>query len=160
MELFPPGSLGDQPDEQSFRERWYGSHLSAMQESPLYPPDPNLPEQYRLLFLPTFQQSTVVHLTNAGGAWRAICKRSDGDSGFSPGRLTSTRGRDLLGRKARKFAQLLDGMGFWDMSSFEESGGLDGSRAVLEGIRAGTYHVVDRWSPEGTPYAKLVEFLL
>jgi hypothetical protein len=24
----------------------------------------------------------------------------------------------------------------------------------------GRYHVVDRWSPRGTPYAKLVEFLL
>ena len=56
--------------------------------------------------------------------------------------------------------RVLERAGFWDMASFEDSAGMDGSQAVLEAVRAGRYHVVDRWSPHDTPYAKLITFLL
>ena len=49
---------------------------------------------------------------------------------------------------------------FWEMPSLEDSLGFDGSDAVLEGVHAGKYHVVDRWSPHGTLYAKLVVLIL
>jgi hypothetical protein len=46
------------------------------------------------------------------------------------------------------------------MPSFEESYGLDGWQAVMEGVRLGEYHVVNRWTQRGNAFAKLVEFLL
>jgi hypothetical protein len=36
----------------------------------------------------------------------------------------------------------------------------DGAQWVLEGVRLGTYHVVDRWSSRGIPYRGAVLRLL
>lgn len=160
MEFFPANSLDPRPDLHAFRDRWYVSHLLAMQERPLYPPAPDRPPVYRLLFLPTFRQPAVVRLAEVGGVWRAVCKRSDGRGGYSPGQLAGEAERELARAEAKHFARLLKRVGFWDMPSSEDMAGLDGSQAVLEGARAGGYHMVDRWSPYGTPYAELVEFLL
>jgi hypothetical protein len=38
--------------------------------------------------------------------------------------------------------------------------GTDGSRWILEGIRDGEYHVVDRWSPKENSYSQLCKYLL
>jgi len=160
MEFFPANTLDPRPDLHAFKHRWYVSYLLAMQERPLHPPEPGQPSVYRLLFLPTFRQPAVVRLTEANGGWRAVCKRSDGLGGYSAGRLAGEAERGLSRAEAKRFARLLDRVGFWGMPSSEDSAGLDGSQAVMEGARAGHYHVVDRWSPHGTPYADLVEFLL
>jgi hypothetical protein len=37
---------------------------------------------------------------------------------------------------------------------------LDGSQWILEGIRDGEYHVVDRWSPKENSYSQLCKYLL
>lgn len=62
--------------------------------------------------------------------------------------------------EARQLVRSLERAAFWEMPSLENSLGFDGSRAVLEGAYAGKYHAVDRWSPRGTLYAKLVVFIL
>lgn len=160
MEFFPTNVLAPRPDLHAFKDQWYVSHLLAMQEQPLYPPAPDQTLVYRLLFLPTFRQPAVVRLSEAGGAWRSVCKQSDGRGGYFPGQLVGEAERELSSAEARQFARLLERVGFWDMPSSEDTAGLDGSRAVLEGARVGEYHVVDRWSPHATPYAELVEFLL
>jgi hypothetical protein len=160
MEFFPANSLDLGPEPHAFRDRWYVSHLLAMQERPLYPPAADVPPVYRLLFLPTFRQPVAVRLSDSGGVWRAVCKRSDGRGGYGAGQLTAESERELSRAEAKQFARRLNRVGFWDMPSSEETAGLDGSQAVFEGARDGRYHVVDRWSPHGTPYAELVEFLL
>lgn len=160
MEFFPANSLDHRPDIHAFCDRWYVSHLLAMQERPLWPPAPNLPTAYRLLFLPTFQQPRAVRLTEASSGWRAVCKRSDGRGGYAPGRLVGEAERELSRTEAERFTYLVDRVDFWTMPGSEDSHGCDGSQAVLEGVRASAYHVVARWSPRGTPYAELVEFLL
>nr|MDZ8061281.1 hypothetical protein [Nostoc sp. EkiNYC01] len=160
MEFFPLAALHDHPNLHAFRNRWYVSHLLAMQERPLHPPATDQPDVYRLLFLPTFEQPSLIRLSNTEGMWKAVCKRTNGSGGYAPGQLIAEIELDLSPTDAKEFGRLLDCAEFWEMPSFENSGGLDGKQAVLEGVRAGRYHVVDRWSPRGTPYAKLVEFLL
>ena len=160
MEFFPPGALDDRPHLHAFRDRWYVAHLLAMQERPLNSSVADQSAVYRLLFLPTFRQPSVVRLTEAGGLWTVVCKRSSGRGGYSSGRLAGERERELSQAEGNQFRRLLDRVAFWEMPSFEDSCGLDGAQAVLEGVRAGGYHVVDRWSPHSTPYAELVEFLL
>ena len=160
MEFFPANSLDPRPDLHTFLDRWYVSHLLAMEEKPLSPPAAEEPDVYRLLFLPTFNPPAVVRLTDAEGVWQAVFKRSDGLGGYAPGRLASESARPLPPKQAAEFGRLLERAGFWEMPSSEDSAGLDGSQAVLEGVCASRYHVVDRWSPHGTPYAELVEFLL
>jgi hypothetical protein len=160
MEFFPTNALNPRPDLHAFRDQWYVSHLLAMEERPLYPPAPDQPVVYRLLFLPTFQHPAVVRLVEAGRVWRAVYKRSTGRGGYFPGQLAGTAERELSPAEAKQFVGLLDRIDFWDMPPSEDTAGLDGSQAVLEGARDSGYHVVDRWSPRGTPYAELVEFLL
>ena len=160
MEFVPPNALDSRPDLHAFRDRWYVSHLLALQERPLHPPAADQPDKYRLLFLPTFDRPVVVHLSATSGGWRAICKSSNGQGGYEPGQLVSESECDLSLTEVKQLGRLLDGTEFWEMPSFDDSAGLDGSLAVLEGVRGVRYHVVDRWSPHGTPYAKLVEFLL
>lgn len=160
MDFFPVNSLDPRPDLREFLVRWYVSHLLAMEEKPLSSPATDQPDVYRLLFLPTFRPPAVVRLPIDSGAWHAVYKRSDGRGGYESGRLVSETRRTLSPKQAAEFSRLLEQAGFWEMPSSEDSAGCDGSRAVLEGVRSGRYHVVDRWSPHGTPYARLVEFLL
>jgi hypothetical protein len=160
MEFFPANTLSARPERHEFRERWYVPHLLAMEERPLYPPTLDQPLVYRLLFLPTFRRPAVARLTEASGTWQVVCKRSDGLGGYSPGRLAGKLERELSRAEVKQFARALDRIDFWDMPSYDDSLGRDGSNAILEGARVGAYHVVDRWSPHGTPYAELVNFLL
>src|SRR5262249_14163752 len=157
---FPPGSLDPRPGLHAFRVSWYTSHLVSMGEGPLYPPAPDGPPTYRFLDLPSFSEPTVVRLVEADGFWRAVCKRTDGQGGYSPGKLVGNGERELSRAEAKQLSRLLERVGVWEMPSFGEGFGKDGTRCVLEGVQAGRYHVVDRWSPCGTPYAELVEFLL
>jgi hypothetical protein len=160
MGFFPPNALHEVPEFPESRERWYAAHLEAMKEAPLYPPTADRPDVYRLLFLPTFHAPAVVRFTRTDGGWRLVAKGSDGLGGYRPGRLISEVERDLSPGEAAQFDSLLERVGFWKMRSVGGETGLDGSEAVLEGVRAGRYHVVDRWSPHSTPYAELVEFAL
>ena len=160
MEFFPPGSLDDRPELHAFRDRWYVSHLLAMQESPMYPPPTDSASTYRLLFLPTFHNPSVVRFKCLGDTWNAVCKRTDGRGGYSPGKLVAQSEWILSRRESKQLSRLLERVSFWEMGSSEDSAGVDGSQAVMEGAQEGRYHVIDRWSPHGITYAELVEFLL
>jgi hypothetical protein len=159
MEFFLPGTLCGDPSSHDFRARWYGKHLDAMQESPLHTATAG-PEVYRLLFLPTFSPPHVVRLEYVADDWRATFKRSNGLGGYEAGSLEVESTRPLFIYEKKQFVALLEASEFWTMASFDETLGLDGSQAVIEGVRDGRYHVVDRWTPHGTPYARLVECLL
>lgn len=150
-DLFPPGFLDDWPDLQVLGDRayWYVWGLLEMQEQPLRPTAEGPSEVYRLLLFPSFKPLTVIRLSNVQGSWRMVHKQS-----------THENEHDLSPSEIKEFGRLLDQAEFWEMPSIGDSTGLDGTQAVLEGVRAGRYHVVDRWSPHGTSYAKLVEFLL
>ncbi|WP_439621472.1 hypothetical protein [Gemmata sp.] len=128
-------------------------------ERPLYPPAPDQPPVYRLLFLPTFTRPALVRVTNAGG-WRLVRKHTNGRGGYEPGRLASEAERELTPGEAKRLTKQIERASFWDMPSSERADGLDGWRCVVEGARDGRYHVADRWSPRRTPFAELAEFLL
>jgi hypothetical protein len=160
MRYFPVGSLDQRVDLHEFRERWYSSHLAAMQEPPLFPPASTSPLTFRLLDLPTWQRPVVVRLTDRDGEWVVVWKRSTGRGGYEPGQLSDMAERVLTMVESKRLAQLLDRVQFWKMTHDDEGHGLDGWQAVLEGVFGDTYHVIDRWSPQSTPFAELAGFLL
>jgi hypothetical protein len=160
MEFFPPESLDASPNLHVVYEHSFGPHLSAMEEMPLYPPADDQPLSYRLLYLPAWFTSSVVRLHRAGKGWRAICKQIDRRGDNEPGQLIGARERELSRKEALRLDRLLDRLDFWAMPPSEGLCGLDGFTAVLEGAEAGRYHVVHRWTPHGTPFAVLVDFLL
>ena len=160
MQFFPPGVLDENPGLSAALDHWYSSCLLAMQEHPLYPSSSDGSELYRLLFLPTFSRPAVVRLNHVAGTWQATCKSTDGLGGYSPGQISHEGQLTLSPTDVRVFNRLLERADFWRMSSYIPSNGLDGSQVILEGVRNGTYHLVDRWSPRANPFAKLAHFLL
>ena len=161
MNFFPPNTLHTDPETHAGHELWFAGHLISLDEAPLHPPATDRPDIYRLLFLATYGSPVLVSVSEAGEKRRVVCKSSDGLAGFPvPGRLVSEADRELSSREAARFAELLELAAFWEMQSCVDDSGFDGSHAVLEGLRAGRYHVVDRWSPRNTPYAELVQFML
>jgi hypothetical protein len=59
------------------------------------------------------------------------------------------------------FLKLLGQADFWKAPTEEKSDavGEDGAQWIVEGVKDGQYHVVDRWSPEEGPYRKAALFL-
>jgi hypothetical protein len=160
MVWFFPEVLDYDAQRSRFRCGWYGSHLWSMEERPLYPPEPDQFPVYRLLHLPTFSAPSMVRLTEGVDGWRVVCKRSDGWGGYAAGELVAVAEHDLTVLEVQQFLNKFDQCGFWDLPSYEKCDSCDGTQAVVEGVNRGRYHVVDRWSPRGTPYAELVEYLL
>lgn len=160
MDFFPPGVLDARPDLHTFRSEWYVRHLVAMQEQPLYPPSDGSLCCYRLLYLPTFRHPVVVRLAPTETAWRATCKRTNGFGGYDAGQLAIESEHSLTKAETQRFSRLLDDSGFWVLPTAEVSAGLDGTQVILEGVRNGKYHVVDRWSPRQTAYAELSNCIL
>jgi hypothetical protein len=130
-------------------EHWYSTNLATMKEPSLYEQrtDKNV-EQYRFLWLRTFDKPIAVRIQkdNAGVTLRVI--RLSGEGGYDPGQIDYDESLTLTTNQWDEFTKLLEKASFWKLPTDEkDAGGLDGSQWVLEGQAAGKYHVVDRWTP-------------
>jgi hypothetical protein len=54
----------------------------------------------------------------------------------------------LTKEQAEWFLGKIEESKFWELPSIQETLGLDGSQWIIEGIKNGSYHLVDRWSPK------------
>ena len=63
----------------------------------------------------------------------------------------------LDARRVRQFTSALGTLNFWNLPAADPTRfGHDGAQWILEGVKGGRYHVIDRWSPEDGPYRKLM----
>jgi len=95
------------------------------------------------------------------------------------GKLTMDTVNDVGNAQVQDVLRELQDLQFWSLKTTEEAQTptqegtastlqatmvplppLDGARWILEGVRGGQYHVVDRWSPKDDEYARLCRFLL
>ncbi|HEY2544938.1 MAG TPA: hypothetical protein VGI46_02630 [Candidatus Acidoferrum sp.] len=161
-QYFPVGTF-DEKNQPSYRERWYSYYLTAMDE-------PSLLEAAQNRDILTYR------LTLMGN--RALCVRvalqRDG-TGVLEGKLVTFRSgsktlyvKDLVPiskDQVQQFLMLLQKAEFWSMKTEQERAKngpyeMDGARWVLEGAGNGNYHVVDRWSPRGTAYEQVCNYLM
>jgi hypothetical protein len=56
--------------------------------------------------------------------------------------------RTLTSEQTDWFLGKIEAHHFWKLPSIHEDRGVDGAQWIVEGVRIGTYHIVDRWSPE------------
>lgn len=71
----------------------------------------------------------------------------DGSGGYRPGKIAA-RGESLINqRQAAQFRELFDAADLWHERTGDPNLGPDGTQWVLEFLRDGRYHVVDRWTP-------------
>jgi hypothetical protein len=175
-QYFPPGALNLTPEDSS-REVWYGCALTALAEPSLFESKNDKTLQiYRFLWLRTFHHPVSVRLrVDSNGTGIIVTKLSDGAGGYEPGKLIKNTSIDASQLQVQEFQEQLQKLDFWSMStelprasSHKLASGnsvvtpppVDGSQWILEGLRDGTYHVVDRWSPGNGGYAKLCQYLL
>lgn len=83
-------------------------------------------------------------------------KVASGTAGFRPGFLSESNSRILTRTQTQAFQTQIDTLDFWHLANpVNDQTGSDGSQWVIEGIKGGQYHVVDRWSPKNGPVREL-----
>ena len=149
-EYFPAGR------ENHRREMFYARYLRAMGEPPLRPPPgcaapgQAAPAQarYRVLCLPSFERPVAVRVERGAGGARLRAVELDGVDGRKPGALAREERRAVTVAEWEALERLLEAADYWALPTDDpERGGYDGTRWVLEGVRGGRHHVVDRWEP-------------
>ena len=128
----------------------YAVRLRALQEPSLFVLAANREaEAYRFLWLRSFHHPIAVRVDlQADGSWVLVTKVASGAGGYSPGTLTTNISRQLTTQEAQSFRSEVEGGGFWNAPNpVNDQTGTDGSDWIIEGVKAGRYHVIDRWSP-------------
>ncbi len=139
---------------------WYGEHLRSMCEPSLFAMTESDLEVYRILCLPSFDAPFVIRIAKTANGSRLTLKETSGLGGYDAGHITRDDSRVVAAGDWRAFEHRVERTRFWSMATNEECCGLDGSDCVVEGRRAGTYHVVARWNPCEGPFYELCEGLL
>jgi hypothetical protein len=68
--------------------------------------------------------------------------------------------RDLTDAEWQRFRKLFDRTDFWNLPSANDQIGLDGCRWTCEACEPGAYHFVHQWSPDGSAFATLCNYVM
>jgi hypothetical protein len=157
QQFFPTGVLGETQQLDKGTTKWYSSQLRALDEPSLWELSKTKSSQsYRFLWLRTWDHPVAVRLDiNNDGTGRLVTKMSSGTGGYDPGKLALNRTRQLTKEQVVSLLLKVETAAFWGLPTNETSGGRDGARWIIEGVRQGQYHIVDRWSPSSGPVREL-----
>ena len=128
----------------------YSRHLVAMNEPSLWELSNNDHLHiYRFVWLRTFDPPISVRLEiDPDGAGLLVAKSTDGMGGYYPGKLVMNESVILSVEQVDRFTGKLSDIRFWQLPSRDDNLGLDGAHWIMEGVKGGEYHLVDRWSPK------------
>jgi hypothetical protein len=154
---FPKDALSSYDRVAASRARWYSDQLRALDERSLLEAANNPSVQsYRFVWLRTFHHPVTVRLDiRVDGTGELTSKIASGAGGYKPGKLIENKSRILSKEQTNKFLDQVKDAGFWELPSYEENFGVDGSQWIIEGVKDGKYHVVDRWTPAKGPVRDL-----
>jgi hypothetical protein len=164
---FPGGVFSPHEDGMYWIAKFYSSSLAAMQEPPLSSIKDKNSETYRFLWLRSFHPPVSIRLYRAKNQSYIIVKQLSGvgvpenGAAIFPKTLTVNETRPISEAEWEHFQELLKKSGFWLIPT--EDGkpiGLDGAGWLLEGVKSGQYHVVDRQSPEQGDFREACVYLL
>lgn len=148
---FPDEALGKNQEEHNFRASWYSACLAAMEEPSLWEMSRNRESHvYRFLRLPSFDLPAVgVRLSVKKDGTAGLISTVTGPSMLGyPSAPTNRKTRHLTKEQTNTFLGIVQETGFWNEPNLDDRAGLDGEQWILEGVRNGEYHIVDRWSPK------------
>ena len=160
---FPSGALGKTPQSSEAVAGRYSQFLKAMREPSLYElaQQNSGDEAYRFLWLREFDRPVIIRFVVKPNGTGWFYRRVESGTGISaPGR-TIDRGMSWSWKsRTASFLNTIETTGFWNLPSFSEdnANSLASCRAhwVLEGVRNGQYHVVDRCSPDEADPVRVV----
>jgi formylglycine-generating enzyme required for sulfatase activity len=159
VQRFPDGVLSNS------RLLWYSKHLAAMNERSLkeqtgQKSSESKREAYRFIWLRSFDHPVAVRLENNSDQYRLVAKQLDGKGGYAPGMLMIHKPKVLTREEWLELMRWINECSFWTMTTTEKNyytdeSGLrvswainDGAQWIVEGVRDGKYHIVDRQSPD------------
>jgi hypothetical protein len=148
VKYFPDASLDLRRDH--FKRDWYSAQLDALQEPSLYQmAKASNSESYRFLWLRTFHHPVAVRVdVKPDGTGMLTVKITTGAGGYRPGTISENRSQLLSKKQIATFLAMVDDVQFWKAPNpVDDQRGTDGSQWIIEGVKDGRYHVVDRWSP-------------
>jgi len=130
--------------------RWYAKHLSAMKEPSLLAQRENTGiESYRFLWLRTFHNPISIRVENRNSGGKLWITRLSVKGGYDPGSVLAQKTIEITATQWEDITNTISSAGFWDMPSEDDNrSSADGAQWILEGLKQGRYHVVDRWSPK------------
>ena len=145
--FFPPHTFDEHIE--AFTSEWYGKHLRAMNEPSLWAAASRGDVVYRFLWLRTWGRPIAVRVTVDGAKSRLVVTRLSGSGGYEPGHVELHRERDLDRADVLRIDSALAAADY-DTTSTEGEAGMDGAEWIIERAAAGTYRLVERWSPVPT----------
>lgn len=165
-QYFPAGVLGSTLSEDEFRTNWYSRNIKALHEPSLWEVSRQNPkaEVYRFLYVRTFDHPISIRLVvrKSGSGW-INTHITGGAAGYDPGRIVQYRISWLTKGKTQSFVTALNSADFWNMPTHidppKDVIQLDGAQWILEGVKNGQYHIVDRWSPEAADPVRAIGLL-
>lgn len=139
-------------------------------EAPVLPVDEPGAEIYRATFIPTFYKPIKIRVEKRKNSVVLVAKRLSGMGGFDAGKLETEKRRSLRPREWDRLLGLLKEAGFWELPFADEEAGpnergqeticLDGSEWMIEGVRGGKYHAVNRYCPEAKRFEAIGLYLV
>jgi len=151
---FPVGILDENPQADKALRESYSKFLTALQEPSLWKSSQTRKIQsYRFLWLRSFDRPISVRLdVQPDGTALLTTRMTSGKGGYEPGHLIEHRTKKLTKEQTGWFLDRIEELKFWSLPTSPPKDpnlvGVDGAEWVLEGIKNGQYHVVDRWSPD------------
>jgi len=155
---FPKRSLDTSPNLDKLLIDSYSAQLKAFKEPSLFELSKSPTAQsYRFLWLRTFHHPIAVRLDiKADGAGILTTKVTSGAGGYEPGTLIENSKKPLTSQQTHAFLAKIQQTNFWLLpTATNDQRGNDGSQWMIEGVNAGRYHVVTRWSPKTGPIRDL-----
>ena len=146
----PHKLIPEDPESPEFLEYCISADLESMNEPSFIEKSKNEDfHAYRFLWQRSFHQPICFRLEiNTNGSAQLIVKGSWGIGVFYSEELATGKSYKLSKNAVQKFLGYLENADFWNMTPKENPKGLDGANWIIEGVKKGQYHIVDRWSPE------------
>lgn len=133
-------------DLNDFTNEWYSEELFALNEEALYHSEDEI---YRFSYFPAFSNPIVVRIKiNDDGIAEINYKVGNGNADAHSGGILKSATAELNKNETQEFIDLLSTNAYWNLPKEIERSGPDGSEVVIEGIKDGEYHIVNRWVPE------------
>lgn len=146
---FPPDVFGGAFQKDSFRVTWYSKHLGAMNEPSLSTGNIKA-ETYRILWLRSFHAPMAFRLSvEPDGTSLLITKRMKSRGGGDPGELALAKETRISAQGTRALIDDLERRKFWRLDPRQSGVELDGAQWIVEGVKDGKYHVIERFSEDG-----------
>ena len=133
-------------DLSDYTNGWYSRELMALDEEAIYNSEGHI---YRYTCFPAFATPIVVRIEiNDDGTADVYYKVSKDYTHEGGGGISKSETAKLSENETQEFLSLLSNADYWNLPKEIDELGWDGHDVVVEGIKDGTYHIVDRWSPK------------